>query len=98
MGRGSDRVALDSTRVATLNEFHYLVSSYNNFCVAPIFEALPANIRAQIAPDTRAALNLFQPRFRGYLEGYQFFVQRLASGRPVLRGTRCTFNMPKPMV
>jgi|SRR6267378_969742 len=80
-----------------LLEFHYLVASYNNFCVAPIFELLPANVRGQITPPTVSKLNLFQQKFRGYLEGYQLFVERLAEARPILRGTYSIFNMPKPM-
>ncbi len=39
-----------------LTEFHYLVASYNNFCVAPILEVLPANIRAKL--PQRHALTL----------------------------------------
>jgi hypothetical protein len=81
-----------------LKEFHYLVASYNNFCVAPILELLPANIRAQVTPEARAKLILFQQKFRGYLEGYQLFVERLVEARPILRGTPSMFNMPKPMV
>jgi hypothetical protein len=81
-----------------LKEFHYLVASYNNFCVAPILELLPANIRAQVTPEVRAKLSLFQQKFRGYLEGYQLFVERLVEARPILRGTPSMFNMPKPMV
>jgi hypothetical protein len=80
-----------------LMEFHYLVASYNNFCVSPIFETLPANIRAQITPPVLAKLGLFQQKFQSYLEGYQLFVERLVESRPILRGTPSTFNMPKPM-
>jgi hypothetical protein len=81
-----------------LMEFHYLVASYNNFCVAPILELLPADIRAQITPQTRSKLSLFQQKFRSYLEDYQLFVGRLAKERPILNGTPSMFNMPKPMV
>jgi len=80
-----------------LMEFHYLLGSYNNFCVAPIFELLPANVRAQITPPVLAKLNLFQQKLRSYLESYQLFVERLIEARPILRGTPSTFNMPKPM-
>jgi hypothetical protein len=81
-----------------LLEFHYLVASYNNFCVAPIFELLPANVRGQITPQTVGKLNLFQQKFRGYLESYQLFVERLVKERPSLDGTPTSFSMPKPMV
>lgn len=81
-----------------LMEFHYLVASYNNFCVAPILENTPPKVRAQITPQILAKLNLFQQKFRGYLEGYQLFVERLVEARPILHGTPSMFNMPKPMV
>ncbi len=80
-----------------LLEFNYLVASYNNFCVAPILELLPANVRAQITPPVLAKLNLFQQKLRSYLESYQLFVERLAESRPILKGIWPGFNMPKPM-
>jgi hypothetical protein len=80
-----------------LMEFHYLIASYNTFCVSPIFELLPANVRAQLTPPVVAKLNLFQQKLRSYLEGYQLFVERLVNERPVLNGIPSTFNMPKPM-
>jgi hypothetical protein len=81
-----------------LKEFHYLVASYNNFCVTPILEFLPANIRAQVQPHAHAKLNLFQQKFSRYLEDYKLFVERLVKERPRLDGTPSTFNMPKPFV
>lgn len=81
-----------------LMEFHFLVGSYNNFCVAPILNLLPDNIRAQVTPQARAKLNLFQQKFSHYLEDYQLFVERLVKERPSLNGTPSTFSMPKPMV
>jgi hypothetical protein len=81
-----------------LMEFHYLVSSYNAFCVAPILELLPANVRALITPPVLAKLNLFQQKFGSFLQDYQLFAERLSDSRPVLKGIPSNFNMPKPMV
>jgi len=81
-----------------LKEFHYLLASYNNFCVAPILEHFPPNIRKQVTPQAGAKLNLFQQKFRRYLEDYELFVKRQVKERPMLEGTPCTFNMPKPFV
>jgi len=81
-----------------LMEFHYLVASYNNFCVAPILELLPANVRAVITPPVLAKLNLFQQKFRSFLGDHQLFAERLSDARPILKGILSTFNMPKPMV
>jgi hypothetical protein len=81
-----------------LKEFHYLVASYNNFCVASILNLLPENLRKQVTPQAGAKLNLFQQKFRRYLEDYELFVKRLVKERPILEGTPSTFNMPKPFV
>jgi len=81
-----------------LMEFHYLVASYNNFCVAPILELVPANVRAAITPPVLAKLNLFQQKFRSFLQDYQLFAERLSDARPTLKGIPSAFNMPKPMI
>lgn len=81
-----------------LMEFHYLVASYNNFCVRMIFELFPANMRDRITPDARRKLNLFQQIFGAYLQSYQLFVERLIADCPSLQDTPSTFNMPKPIV
>ena len=81
-----------------LIEFHFLIATYNNLCVAPILELLPANIRAQVTPQACAKLNLFQQKFRQYLEDYQLFVERLVKARPSLEGSPSAFKMPRPFV
>jgi Super-infection exclusion protein B len=81
-----------------LHEFQFIVASYNNFCVHPILNLLPENLRAQVTPQARGKLNLFQQKFRQYLEDYQLFVERLVKERPSLNGTPSNFNMPRPFV
>ena len=81
-----------------LKEFHYLIASYNNFCVAPILDHLPINIRAQVQPHACAKLNLFQQQFHRYLDDYKLFVERLVKERPILDGSPSTFSMPNPFV
>lgn len=49
-----------------LMEFHFLVGTYNNFCVSPIFDRLPANVRGQLQPAIVSKLNLFQQQFSRY--------------------------------
>jgi hypothetical protein len=98
----AERLERQSKRMKELRpalmEFHYLISSYNNFCVAAILDLLPQNIRAQVTPQARAKLNLFQQKFSHYLGDYQLFVERLVKERPSLNGTPSTFNMPKPFI
>ncbi len=80
-----------------LMEFHFLVGSYANCCVRPIFELLPPNTRSQIQPAVFSKLNLFQQKFSRFLEDYQLFVEPLSKSRPVLEGVPFVFNVPRPM-
>lgn len=80
-----------------LSEFQYLVASYNTFCVTPIFDLLPAEIRRQLTPPVLGKLNLFQQKFRSFLEDYQLFAERLSESRPALKEISYPFSMPKPM-
>jgi hypothetical protein len=81
-----------------LMEFHFLIGSYNNFCVSPIFETFPANLRAQIQPAIVAKLNLFHLKFTRFLEDYQLFARPLSEARPILEGIPYSFAMPRPMI
>ena len=81
-----------------LMEFHFLVGTYNNFCVSPIFDRLPATTRAQIQPAIVSKLNLFQQQFSRYLEDYQLFARGLSESRPTLEGLPANFPMPGPMI
>jgi hypothetical protein len=81
-----------------LMEFHFLVGTYNTFCVSPIFDRLPANVRAQLQPAIVRKLNLFQQQFSRYLEDYQLFARGLSESRPILQGLPSDFPMPGPMV
>jgi hypothetical protein len=80
-----------------LMEFHFLVGSYTNYCVRPIFELLPPNTRAKIQPAAMGKLNLFQQKFSRYLEDYQLFVEPLSKSRPILEGVPFLFSVPNPM-
>ncbi len=81
-----------------LMEFHFLVGTYNTFCVSPIFDRLPANFRAQLQPAIVRKLNLFQQQFSRYLEDYQLFARGLSESRPILQGLPSDFPMPGPMI
>ncbi len=81
-----------------LMEFHFLLGTYNNFCVSPIFDRLPASMRAQLQPAIVSKLNLFQQQFSRYLEDYQLFARGLSESRPILEGLPSNFPMPGPMI
>ena len=82
---------------SALMEFHFILSSYSSYCVAPIFDYLPANRRAEIQPEVKAKLNLFQQTFARFVGEYQDFGKSLSESRPALQGLPCYVSIPKPM-
>jgi hypothetical protein len=82
---------------AALMEFHFIIASYSSYCVAPIFDYLPANRRAEIQPEVKAKLNLFQQTFARFVGEYQDFAKSLSESRPALQGLPCFVSIPKPM-
>jgi hypothetical protein len=90
------RPSMDEFRPA-LMEFHFLVATYCNYCVAPIFQYPPQNLHSQIAPATKGKLNLFQQRFVRFLGEYEEFATRLSKSRPVLEGLPYYCSAPPPI-
>jgi hypothetical protein len=78
-----------------LGEFHHLLNSYNNYCVRPVFDLLPNDMRAQVNPQAKASLNLFQQRFVMYLNDYEHFVKALAESSPYFSIVSSTVQQPK---
>lgn len=82
---------------ATMQEFHYLVGSYNNLCVAAVFERMPKDLQSAVTPKVRSSLNGFQQRFASFLKDFEDFVKKLGQSRPVFQGLPRTFVRPKPL-
>jgi hypothetical protein len=80
-----------------LMEFHLLVATYNNYCVTPILENLPPNLRAEIPLGVKSSLNSFQQRFERFVGEYQIFAKSLSQSRPILQGFSYWLNTPKPL-
>ncbi|MGB8492927.1 MAG: hypothetical protein WCE53_00855 [Candidatus Acidiferrum sp.] len=79
-----------------LLEFHHLVGTYNNLCVATIFERLPAELKAGMTAKARSSLNSFQQRLSGFLSDYQDFAKNLAESTPALGDLPRYLSLPKP--
>ena len=82
---------------ATMMEFHHLVGSYNNLCVAAVFERLPQDLQAAVTPRVKSSLNGFQQRFVLFLKEYEDFVKRLEQASPGFAGLPRSFVRPKPL-
>lgn len=78
-------------------EFHFLVGSYANHCVAAVFERPPANWPYEMNPAVKGKLNLFQQKFARFLDEYHEFTTALSESRPALEGVACSFMIPKPL-
>lgn len=82
---------------ATMMEFHHLVGSYNNLCVAAVFERLPQDLQSAATPKVKSSLNGFQQRFALFLKEYEDFVKKLEQARPTFQGLPRSFVRPKPL-
>jgi hypothetical protein len=82
---------------ATMMEFHHLVGSYNNMCVAVVFERLPKDLQPAMTPKVKSSLNGFQQRFVSFLKEYEDFVIGLAEAQPIYYGLPRSFVRPKPL-
>jgi hypothetical protein len=82
---------------ATMMEFHHLVGSYNNMCVAAVFERLPKDFEPLMTPKAKSSLNGFQQRFVPFLKEYEEFVKALAEAQPIYYGLPRSFVRPKPL-
>lgn len=95
------RVARQTPKVSELRsslmEFQHLVASYNNMCVAPVFERLPQDLQTALTPKVRGSLNLFQQRFGSFLKEYEDFVKGLGESRQAFHGLPYSFVRPKPL-
>lgn len=80
-----------------IEEFHFLVGSYNNQCVSQVFERLPQDLQSSLTSRTKANLNSFEQRFDHFLTDYQNFTKELCASRPALRSLQGAFAHPKPL-
>src|ERR1700687_961577 len=78
-------------------EFHYMVSAYNNLCVAAIFEYLPAELRSALSPTDKSTLTGFQQSFANFIDDYTAFAKELSQSRPSLQGQPYYLQRPKPL-
>jgi len=78
-------------------EFHFLVTKYNNCCLAPVFVRLPPDLRERLTPEVKSDLNAFQQRFMLFLRDYETFSQDLADSHPMFASVPRSFVLPPPL-
>ncbi len=67
-----------------VEEFHHLVAQYGNFCIAPIFEHLPEQLRTALTGQSKVKLNTFRERYGQFLTEYMAFAKQFSESRPRL--------------
>ena len=96
----ANRVELDEPTISNLRrgmeEFHFLVGTYNNQCVAAVFDRLPRELQADMTPRAKSSLNSLQQRLSSFLSEYQDFAKDLAESTPALKDVPQYFALPKP--
>jgi len=97
----SERAARHTSRAsdlrATMMEFHFLVGSYINLCLATVFERLPRDLQPDVTPKVKSSLNGFQQRFDLFLKEFEDFVKKLEQTCPAFRDIPRSFARPKPL-
>jgi hypothetical protein len=84
-----------TTFVRSLTEFNNLVTSYTQYCVEPVFNSMPTELRNSLTPDIRGNLELFRERFARFLDDYESYLKEFADSG--LRGIQPYLPRPKPL-
>ena len=97
MGRVDRESPALSELAYALEEFHHLVAQYNNFCIVPIFERLPQQLRTTLTDQNKGKLNTFRERYGQFLTGYTAFAKKLSESRPQLQRLPFYHTYPTPL-
>lgn len=71
--------------VALIPEFHCVVGEFNTYCMTPIFQRLPKEVRDKLTDDDKSKLNGFVLRHMHYIAEYEAFAKELSESRPSLQ-------------
>jgi hypothetical protein len=85
MGRVDRESPVLSELAYAVEEFHHLVSQYGNFCIAPIFERFPEQLRPTLTEQSKVKLNTFRERYGHFVNEYMAFAKQLSESRPQLQ-------------
>jgi len=90
------RPNLSELRVSFM-EFHHLVGSYYNHCVAVIFDRPPQDVASSLTDKTKRSFNSFQQRFERFVADYEEFAKELGESRPAFESLPRHLPHPKPL-
>lgn len=80
-----------------VNEFTTMVWQYHNYCVAPIFERLPQELRVVLTAEDRSRLNGFQQQHALFMREYGTLLKALAECHPPAERLPRSLPVSKPL-
>ena len=95
----NERIARGNLKVPELmlaiSELNSLVNNYIRYCVQPVFEHAPEEIRPLLTADARRELESFRERFVRFLDDYSEYLKRLDSSLTSSKVRPYHFPRPK---
>jgi hypothetical protein len=79
-------------------EFYDIVGTYNNLCVAAVFDRLPAELMAGMTPRAKRNLGAFQQRFVRFLSDAEQVLKNIGAARPALKRLPQCFAPTRPLL
>lgn len=80
-----------------LLDFYDMVGSYDNLCVAAVFDRLPADLAAGMTPRAKSNLSSFQQRFERFLSDSEQLLKEISAARSSLSDLPCAFAPVRPL-
>jgi hypothetical protein len=82
---------------ATNSELSTLVSLYNNYCMRPVFELLPQELRSQLPDSSKSSLEACRERFVAFLNDYSKYLKGFDEPFAARYLLMREFPSPKPL-
>lgn len=80
-----------------LSDFSDLIADYQGYCVRPVFETFPVELRKALTPDARTALESFREKYVSFREAHEDFEKRAAALLSTVSIRPMYFDRPKPL-
>lgn len=83
--------------VETVREFSSIIGDYTHYCVLPIFERFPQELRPLLTDTAKSSLEAFRQRFDRFLHDYSEYLKSLDESFTTPRIQSYYFARPKPL-
>lgn len=83
--------------VQSVAECRNLINLYNRYCVDPVFERFPKELRELLTEEAKSGLESFREKFVSFLEDYDEFAKDLEESLRTVRLRTYSVARPKPL-